>query len=464
MRRSPSSRPTSAPSSPWRRGFAPTAFRPRSCSRYSIEEGLALIEDFGAETVVEDGVPNVARYAEAIALLVDLHGRDLPDALPAGEDLYRLPTYDIEAMLVEVELALDWYAPAIARVAVPSGARMQFLAHWRELLSPILAQRTTWTLRDYHSPNLHWLAEREGFARIGLIDFQDAVIGPPAYDLASLLQDARIDVSDDLEMRLAALYVRRRGAADPDFDAGRFAAAYAAMGAQRATKILGLFARLDKRDGKPQYLAPPAPDRALSHEEPCASVAPAARALVSDPSCAGAGSAAGGTAGAAGPSKRSTMSAPVPKTAMVFAAGLGARMRPITDMLPKPLVKVGGRTLIDHCLDRLAEDGVERAVVNVHWHADQIEAHLAPRRSPRILISDERAALLDQGGGIKRALPLLGKEPFLLCNTDAFWIEGPRSNIARLAARVRCRNRWTSRFWLRPPRGRSASTGPATSP
>ena len=118
---------------------------------------------------------------------------------------------------------------------------------------------------------------------------------------------------------------------------------------------------------------------------------------------------------------------------MVFAAGLGARMRPITDMLPKPLVKVGGRTLIDHCLDRLADDGVERAVVNVHWHADQIEAHLARRRSPKILISDERATLLDQGGGIRRALPLLGKEPFLLCNTDSFWIEGPRSNIARLA-------------------------------
>src|SRR6516162_2537408 len=105
------------------------------------------------------------------------------------------------------------------------------------------------------------------------------------------------------------------------------------------------------------------------------------------------------------------MSAPVPKTAMVFAAGLGARMRPITDMLPKPLVKVGGRTLIDHCLDRLAADGVERAVVNVHWHADQIEAHLARRRSPKILISDERATLLDQGGGIRRALPLLRKEP-----------------------------------------------------
>jgi N-acetyl-alpha-D-muramate 1-phosphate uridylyltransferase len=127
------------------------------------------------------------------------------------------------------------------------------------------------------------------------------------------------------------------------------------------------------------------------------------------------------------------MSPPVPKTAMVFAAGLGMRMRPVTETLPKPLVKVGGRALIDYSLDRLAENGVERAIVNVHWLADQIEAHLAKRRAPKILISDERSKLLDQGGGIKRALPMIGADPFLICNTDAFWIEGPRSNIARLA-------------------------------
>jgi N-acetyl-alpha-D-muramate 1-phosphate uridylyltransferase len=127
------------------------------------------------------------------------------------------------------------------------------------------------------------------------------------------------------------------------------------------------------------------------------------------------------------------MSAPRPKTAMVFAAGLGARMRPITDTLPKPLVRVGGRALIDHCLDRLAENGVERAIGNVHWHADQIEGHLAGRKAPKIVISDERETLLDQGGGIKRALPAIGKDPLLLCNTDAFWIDGPRSNLARLA-------------------------------
>jgi MurNAc alpha-1-phosphate uridylyltransferase len=127
------------------------------------------------------------------------------------------------------------------------------------------------------------------------------------------------------------------------------------------------------------------------------------------------------------------MSAAVPKTAMVFAAGLGKRMRPITETTPKPLVKVAGKTLIDHSLDRLAADGVERAIVNVHWLADQIEAHLAARAAPKILISDEREKLLDQGGGIRRALKAIGRDPFLLVNTDSFWIEGPRSNLARLA-------------------------------
>ena len=127
------------------------------------------------------------------------------------------------------------------------------------------------------------------------------------------------------------------------------------------------------------------------------------------------------------------MSAPIPKTAMVFAAGQGVRMRPITETLPKPLVKVRGRTLIDHCLDRLAENGVETAIVNVHWLADQIEAHLMRRERPRIVISDERGRLLDQGAGSSARCRGSAHKPFLVCNTDAFWIEGPRSNIARLA-------------------------------
>jgi MurNAc alpha-1-phosphate uridylyltransferase len=119
---------------------------------------------------------------------------------------------------------------------------------------------------------------------------------------------------------------------------------------------------------------------------------------------------------------------------MVFAAGLGTRMRPLTLTRPKPLIEVAGRALIDHCLDRFAENGVETAVVNVHYLPEQIEAHLEGRTRPRIVISDERALLLDQGGGIARARPHLGEAPFYVCNTDAFWVEGPRSNLARLAA------------------------------
>jgi MurNAc alpha-1-phosphate uridylyltransferase len=122
-----------------------------------------------------------------------------------------------------------------------------------------------------------------------------------------------------------------------------------------------------------------------------------------------------------------------PKTAMVFAAGLGTRMRPITNTMPKPLIKVGGQALIDHMLDRFAEAGVETAIVNVHYFADQIEQHLRDRITPRIIISDERDKLLDQGGGIRKALPLLGSEPFYLCNTDAFWIASARDNLKSLA-------------------------------
>jgi MurNAc alpha-1-phosphate uridylyltransferase len=124
-----------------------------------------------------------------------------------------------------------------------------------------------------------------------------------------------------------------------------------------------------------------------------------------------------------------------PKKAMVFAAGLGTRMRPITDTIPKPLVEVGGKALIDHMLDRFAAIGLEEAIVNVHYRADQIEAHLAARARPKITISDERDLLLDQAGGIRKVLPLLGDAPFFICNTDAFWLEGPHSNLAALTAR-----------------------------
>jgi MurNAc alpha-1-phosphate uridylyltransferase len=123
----------------------------------------------------------------------------------------------------------------------------------------------------------------------------------------------------------------------------------------------------------------------------------------------------------------------VPQKAMVLAAGRGERMRPLTETMPKPLVPVSGRPLIDHVLDKLAQAGVETAVVNVHYLADQIEKHLAGRKTPRIAISDERGKLLDTGGGVVKALPLLGSKPFLLINSDSIWLDGTRSNLQRLA-------------------------------
>jgi MurNAc alpha-1-phosphate uridylyltransferase len=123
-----------------------------------------------------------------------------------------------------------------------------------------------------------------------------------------------------------------------------------------------------------------------------------------------------------------------PRHAMVLAAGLGTRMRPFNGQIPKPLVQVGGKALIDYVLDRLAAAGVERAVVNVHHLADQIEWHLARRQQPQIVISDERKALLGTGGGVIQALPQLGDSPFFHVNSDTVWIDGVTPNLTRLAA------------------------------
>jgi len=123
----------------------------------------------------------------------------------------------------------------------------------------------------------------------------------------------------------------------------------------------------------------------------------------------------------------------IPRCAMVLAAGLGTRMRPLTDTLPKPLVKVAGKPLIDHVLDRLANVGVEKAVVNVHHFADQLIEHLSRRARPRIAISDERGLLLGTGGGVKKALSELGDRPFFHINSDTIWVDSTKPNLARLA-------------------------------
>lgn len=120
--------------------------------------------------------------------------------------------------------------------------------------------------------------------------------------------------------------------------------------------------------------------------------------------------------------------------AMVLAAGIGKRMRPLTATRPKPLVRVNGRALIDHSLDKLVEAGVSRAVVNVHYLPGQIEAHLAQRSAPAIAVSDEREALLETGGGMVKALPLIDADPFFCLNSDNVWLDGPQNVFAALSA------------------------------
>src|SRR5664279_3677633 len=176
--------------------------------------GLLLIEDLGNELVVagDPPAPIEARYEVAADLLAALHRAPLPDVLPVepGVD-YPLPRYDLEALLIEAELLVDWYLPRLDAKPAPA-MRDAYVALWRDALAPAFEAPATWVLRDYHSPNLLWLAARDPFARIGLLDFQDAVMGPAAYDLASPLQDARVDVPEMMEIAVLSRYTRARPA------------------------------------------------------------------------------------------------------------------------------------------------------------------------------------------------------------------------------------------------------------
>ena len=225
---------------------------------HDLAAGFMLLEDLGAEACVAGSppLPIAERYVAAVELLADLHGRALPAALPDGEGgSYPVPAYDRANFEAEVSVFLDWGVPHLLGRPASAAERASFLALWRPLFDEILAGPTTWCLRDYHSPNLLWLPERSGLARVGVLDFQDTILGHPAYDVASLAQDARVDVSVELERALLAAYVAARRAADADFDEAAFRRAYVVLAAQRNTRILGVFARLKARDGKPHYLA-----------------------------------------------------------------------------------------------------------------------------------------------------------------------------------------------------------------
>jgi hypothetical protein len=211
------------------------------------EHGFLLIEDFGDDSytrLLADGGDEAALYELAIDTLVALHRAATARGLPA------LPAYDEARLLAEAELLVDWYATSLLGAPLPAAARDDYLARWRQLLPQAADTPPTLVLRDYHVDNLMLLPGRAGVQRCGLLDFQDAVIGPASYDLVSLLEDARRDVPAALREAMTERYL----AAFPHLDHAAFRRAGAILSAQRSCKILGIFARLWRRDGKPGYL------------------------------------------------------------------------------------------------------------------------------------------------------------------------------------------------------------------
>ncbi|MGH7034017.1 MAG: aminoglycoside phosphotransferase family protein, partial [Stellaceae bacterium] len=209
--------------------------------------GLLLIEDFGDDTftrLLGKGEDETALYALAVDVLIALHRRFAPGRAP-------LPPYDDARFLNEAALLVDWYLPAVTGRPVPPDSRGAYLDLWRGLLPRARRAPQCLVLRDYHVDNLMRIASRDGIAACGLLDFQDAVEGPTSYDLVSLLEDSRRDIAPGLVAAMLARYL----AAFPELDREVFATSFALLGAQRHCKVIGIFTRLDRRDGKPRYLA-----------------------------------------------------------------------------------------------------------------------------------------------------------------------------------------------------------------
>ena len=226
---------------------------------FDLDRGLFLAEDLGDavfSALVAEGEPLDPLYALAVDGLLAIRASKPPRDLPLRSAAsYRVPEFDREALEVELDLLLQWYFKLLPAHGAPETRNRTFLEAWSPFLDWLGRQEKDLILRDYHSPNLLLCEERSGLAKLGVIDFQDAVWGHPAYDLVSLLQDARLEAPEETERRLYARYCEDAAKSDASFDPASFAKAYAILGAQRNTKILGIFARLSLRDGKNGYLA-----------------------------------------------------------------------------------------------------------------------------------------------------------------------------------------------------------------
>ena len=395
------------------------------------EAGLLLEEDLGDDlfSAVLSPANEEALFDAAVDTLVAMQRAPPPSDLPPWN----------AALMAETALGtlFDWWWPAVFGAPAPAKARAEVAGALGVMLSPLASGPWCFVHRDFFAGNLLWLPERTGVRRVGVIDFQGAALGHPAYDLVSLMQDARRDIHPCLAERALARYL----AARPEFDPVTFRTAYDACAAQRHLRVACQWVRLARRDGRPRYLEfGPRTwallDRAL--RQPVA--APLADALDRWVPQA----VRGNPPGLAktfplplreGETQVQTTSMTIrPRTAMVLAAGLATRMRPLTDETAKPLLVLGGQTLLDHALDRLRDVGVEAVAVNALWQAEKVAAHLAARTAPPRTVVRLETTLLDTGGGVRNALDILGPDPFYVINGDAVWLDGPTPALTRLAA------------------------------
>lgn len=220
-----------------------------------IDAGILLIEDLGSDGVLdENGAPVAERYRESAACLAHLHGQAFARDLPVADGIvHHVPDFDRDAMQIEVSLLTDWYLPFKRGTPASEEERRAYIAIWDGLIESLGGAEHNLLLRDFHSPNIIWRPEAAGTDRVGIIDFQDAMIGPSAYDVASLVQDARVDMPDDLAEGVLAHYLALREK-QGGFDRERFLRDWHIMAAQRNCKLVGIWVRLMQRDGKPGYM------------------------------------------------------------------------------------------------------------------------------------------------------------------------------------------------------------------
>lgn len=223
--------------------------------KVDYEQGILLIEDLGIEGVLDDdGRPIAERYRQSVACLAHLHSMRFPQDIPVtATHTHHIPDFDRTAMKMEVRLVLDWHL-AWKRGTPPTDAeRDEYLSIWDHLIDELQSAEKNLLLRDFHSPNIIWREHESGILKVGIIDFQDAMIGPTAYDLASIVQDARVTIDPDLFRQLMDDYLSLRRS-QGGFDEAGFMKAWAIMSAQRNCKLAGLWVRLLQRDGKSGYL------------------------------------------------------------------------------------------------------------------------------------------------------------------------------------------------------------------